>query len=175
MPFSLPPQLATALIALAERLDGAATDWVVGGSTARALLGFSVIPDDLDVEVAEDAMQTAAAAVGLVARYEADDQISSLRAQGAWCDVAVDISGGLTHHGAGGHLHADFPLLRRFAKPIEVGRCTVWAMPIEEQIARAVVAGAADRLDRIADERPSDYVVDDVYLSLRLASAAINV
>jgi hypothetical protein len=88
--------------------------------------------------------------------------------------VSLDISGGLTFHGPGGNLHADFPLLRLFAKPIAVNGRTVSVMPVEEQIARSVVMGAADRLDRIADERPADFVVDDVYLSLRLAAASAS-
>jgi hypothetical protein len=172
VPISLPPPLRAALVALAERLDGAAIDWVVGGGTARALLGFDTEPQDLDIEVDEGATHRAAVCVGLVEHREDDAAVESIRAQGDWHGVALDISGGITFHGPGGNLHADFPLLRLFAKPVTVDGRVVWAMPVEEQIARSVVAGAGHRLDRIADERPADYVVDDVYLSLRLAAAA---
>lgn len=174
MAFSLPPPLETALLRLAERLDAVGLDWVVGGSTARALLGFAVTPQDLDIEVAEDATHAAAACVGLFEHAERDTRIESMRARGVWHDVPLDISGGLTFHGPGGNLHADYPLLRLFAKPVALGGHSVWVAPIEEQIARSVVAGAGDRLDRIADERPAGYVVDDLYLSLRLAAASAS-
>lgn len=174
MPFSLPPPLQTALIALAERLDDAEIDWVVGGSTARALLGFSVAPRDLDIEVDGGTTHATATCLGLIEHRVDDAAVESIRAQGLWRDVSLDISGGMTFHGPGGNLHADFPLLRLFAKPIAVNGRTVSVMPVEEQIARSVVVGAADRLDRIADERPADYVVDDVYLSLRLAAASAS-
>lgn len=174
MPFSLPRPLHAALIALAERLDAAAIDWVVGGSTARALLGFSVTPRDLDIEVDEGTTHATATCLGLIEHREDGAAVESIRAQGLWQDVSLDISGGLTFHGPGGNLHADFPLLRLFAKHVAVNGRAVSVMPIEEQIARSVVVGAADRLDRIADERPADYVVDDVYLSLRLAAASAS-
>lgn len=174
MPFSLPPQLEGALIALAERLDAAAVEWVVCGSTARALLGFTVVPNDLDVEVDIMTADAAATCVGLTARPERDAAVSSVRAQGDWHGVALDITGGLTFHGPGGHLHADFPLMRLFAHTVMVGGRTVQVAPVEEQIARSVVAGTGDRLDRIADERPAGYRVDDVYLSLRLAAASAS-
>ncbi len=174
MPFSVPPQLETTLIALAERLDAASIDWVVGGSTARALLGFAATPRDLDIEVAEDATQAAASAIGLTAHRDEDPNVTSIRAQGTWGGVAIDVIGGLTFHGPGGNLHADYPLLRLFSKAVSLSERTIWVAPVEEQIARAVVAGTGDRLDRIANERPANFVVDDVYLSLRLAAASAS-
>lgn len=174
MPILLPPPLHAALLALAEQLDGTGIDWVVGGSTARALLGFSATPRDLDIEVDEGVTAEAARRLGLTSHRETDPAVESVRAQATWHDVALDISGGITFHGPGGNLHADFPLLRMFAKPVLLDGRTVQVMPIEEQIARSVVAGAGDRLDRIADERPPDYHVDDVYLSLRLAAASAS-
>jgi hypothetical protein len=163
------------LIALAEQLDAAAIDWVVGGSTARALQGFAATPRDLDLEVAEDATHAAASAIGLAAHRDEDPNVTSTRAQGTWGGVEIDLIGGLTLHGPGGHLHADYPLLRLFSKAVPLRERTIWVAPVEEQIARSIVAGAGDRLDRIANERPAGYIVDDVYLSLRLASAAIDV
>jgi hypothetical protein len=163
------------LIAVAERLDAAAIDWVVGGSTARALLGFTATPRDLDLEVAENATHAAASAIGLAAHRDEDSHVTSMRAQGTWGGVEIDLIGGLTLHGPGGNLHADYPLLRRFSKAVSLHGRTIWVAPVEEQIARSVVAGAGDRLDRIAVERAAGYVVDDVYLSLRLASAAVDV
>ena len=159
---------------MAERLDAAAIDWVVGGSTARALLGFAVTPRDLDLEVAEAATHAAASAIGLAAHRDEDPHVTSMRAQGTWGGVEIDLIGGLTFHGPGGNLHADYALLRRFSKAVLLGDRTIWVAPVEEQIARSAVAGTSERLDRIASERPADYVVDDVYLSLRLASAALN-
>ena len=75
MAFSLPPPLEAALIALAERFDAAAIEWVVCGSTARALLGFSVVPRDLDVEVDITATRAAATCVELTARPEQDTAV----------------------------------------------------------------------------------------------------
>jgi hypothetical protein len=174
VPILLPPPLHAALLALADTLDAAGIDWVVGGSTARSLLGFTTTPSDLDIEVDEGVAAAAAACLGLTSHREQDPSVESIRAQSTWHEVELDISGGMTFHGHGGNLHADFPLMRMFAKAVVLNGRTIQVMPVEEQIARSVVAGTGERLDRIADERPADYVVDDVYLSLRLAAASAS-
>ena len=142
-------------MAVAESLDAAAIDWVVGGSTARALLGFAATPRDLDLEVAEEATHAAASAIGLAAHRDEDPHVTSMRAQGTRGSVEIDLIGGLTCHGPGGNLHADYALLRLFSKTVLLAEHTVWVAPVEEQIARAIVAGTGDRLDRIARERPA--------------------
>ena len=174
MAFSLPPDLEAAVAALADRFEERGVEWVVTGGAARALAGFAATPADLDVEVDEASAHRAAAAVGLRATRETGGAASSIRGRGVWRGVDIDVTGGLTLHGPGGHLHADFPLIRAFATPTEVAGRTVWAAPVEEQIARAVVAGDEGRLDRIADERPRGFAVDGFYLSVRLAAASAS-
>ena len=172
MPSSLPPALQHALIALAARLDAAGVDWVIAGSAARALAGFAVIPRDLDVELDEADVPRAAAAVGLEAGRAIDERGGSLRAVGQFAAQEVDLTGGLTLRGPGGVLAADFPLVRRFTRPINVAGHEVPVAPVEEQIARATVLGDAGRLDRIAREAPPGYARDETYLALRLAAAS---
>lgn len=174
MAFSLPPDLEAAVAALADRFDERDVEWVVTGSVARALAGFAATPRDLDVEVDEAAAHRAAGAVGLRAARESTDSAASIRGRGRWRGVDIDVTGGLALHGPGGHLRADFPLMRAFAARAEVAGRTVWAAPVEEQIARAVVAGDEPRLDRIADERPPGFAVDGFYLSVRLAAASAS-
>ncbi len=162
------------MIALAATFADRGVDWVVAGSTGRALAGFAVTPRDLDVEVDEGSVHRAAAAAGLRAAREADASIASVRARGTWHGVELDVSGGLTLHGPGGSLAPDFALLRGSAKPVDVGGRTVWVAPVEEQIARSLVAGDERQLDRIAEERPGGFEVDDLYLAARLAAASAS-
>jgi hypothetical protein len=173
VPSSLPPPLHAALAAVAERLDGAGVDWVVSGSAGLALAGFAIVPRDLDIEVEADDAPAAAAAVGLVAARETDARVSSVRARGAWDGVELDITGGLEFHGPGGNLLADFRILLVSSTAVDVAGRTVRVAPVEEHIARSIVAGDAARLDRLADGRPKGYLVNEVYLSRRLASAAL--
>lgn len=174
MPPSLPPDLHTVLLELARRLHDGGIPWVVTGSTGRALLGFDETPDEIDAEMPESAVPAAARLTGLALRRDADAHVSSIRAQGTVHGIGLDLCGGYTLHGPGGNLHADFPLMREYATPVDLGGCTVLVAPIEEQIARSVVAGAELRLDRIADHRPEGYRVNELYLSLRLAAASAS-
>lgn len=170
MPSSLPPDLRRALISLAERLDGAGVAWVVGGSTARALLGFAVTPHDIDFEVAERDVPAAAAALGLEAVPSHDERVSSIRARARFDGVEVDLTGGLALRGAAGMLMADFVMVRRAARRVSVAGRTVVVAPVEEQIARATVLDDTQRLERIAREAPAGFVPDAGYVSARLAA-----
>ena len=172
MPSSLPPALRHALIALARRLDAADVDWVVTGSTARALAGFAVTPRDIDVELDEADVPRAAAAIGLEAARAVYEQGTSLRAAGRFSKQDVDLTGGLTVRGGGRVLAPDFELLRRFARSVVVDEHTVLVGPVEEQIARATVLSDAGRLERIAREAPPGYTRDETYVALRLAAAS---
>ena len=174
MGFSLPPPIAAAAVALAMTCREHGIEWVATGGVARALQGFDTTPGDLDVEVDEAACVRAAAALGLEARSAGGGTVTSVRAVGSWHGVALDMSGGVTVHGPGGHLHADFAVMRAFARRVVVDGQEIWAAPVEEQIARALVAGDGARLDRIADERPSDFTLDDFYLAVRLAAASAS-
>jgi hypothetical protein len=171
VPSSLPPDLERALIALAARLDEVGVDWLVAGSTARALLGFGVTPRDLDIELDEGEVPRAAAAIGMDAGRSTDDRVSSVRANGRFAGHEVDLTGGLTLRGPAGTLEADFALLRLSARPVTIGGRTVSVASIEEQIARATMLADSERLARIAREAPSGFVPDAAYLSARLAAA----
>lgn len=171
MPSSLPPGVERALIALAAQLDGAGVDWLVAGSTARALLGFGVTPRDLDIELPEADVLRAAAALEIDAGRSTDERSSSLRAGGRFGGYEVDLTGGLELHGPAGTLAADFPFLCRSARRVPIGGGTVAVMPVEEQIARATVLADAERLELIAREAPPGFVSDRSYLSARLAAA----
>lgn len=171
MPSSLPPGVERALIALAAQLDGAGVDWLVAGSTARALLGFRVTPRDLDIELPEADVLRAAAALEIDAGRSTDERSSSLRAGGRFGGYEVDLTGGLELHGPAGTLVADFPFLCRSARRVPIGGGTVAVMPVEEQIARATVLADAERLELIAREAPPGFVSDRSYLSARLAAA----
>lgn len=170
---TLPVPLHAALVAVAQRLDDAGVDWVLSGSAGLALAGFAVVPRDLDIEVEASDVSAAASAVGLVAARETDARVSSVRARGAWNGVELDITGGLEFHGQGGNLHTDFPLLLMSSTAVDVDGRTVRVAPVEEHIARSIVAGDEARLDRLADCRPTGYLVNQGYLSSRLASAAL--
>jgi hypothetical protein len=171
MPTPLPPPLTAALAFVAERLDDAGVDWMLAGSCARALQGFAVEPRDLDIEVAPAHLGRAAAALGLTPRRHADPTAVSERATGPVAGVEVDLTAGLVVRGPGGVLPADHALARLFGRTARVGTRAVVVMPFEEQVARAVVRGDGDRLDRLAAEAPSADVLEGTYLALRLAAA----
>lgn len=168
----LPPDLRAALATVADRLDAAGVEWLVTGGVARSLGGFDSTPRDLDLETPEPHTRRAAAALGLTADWCADAHARSLRATGPVAGVDVDVSGGLEIRGPGGCLPADYPLMRLLARAARVDGRTVRVAPIEEQIARAVVAGDDARLDRIAADAPPGYAPDGYYVSLRLSAAS---
>jgi hypothetical protein len=171
VPSALPPELERALIALAARLDEVGVDWLLAGSTARALLGFDVTPRDIDVELSAVDVARTAAAIGFDVGPSTDEYASSVRARGRFAGHEVDLTGGLTLRGPAGALAADFALLRRSARPVPVGARSVAVAPVEEQIARATVIADSERLDRISREAPAGFVPDSAYLSARLAAA----
>ena len=53
---------------MADRLSGARAEWLLAGSAGRALQGFAVRPDDLDLEVSPRGAGAAAAALGVELR-----------------------------------------------------------------------------------------------------------
>lgn len=170
MPSPLPPELERALIALAARLDEVGVDWLIAGSTARALLGFAVTPRDLDIELPEGDVPRAAAAIGIDAGRSTDDRASSVRANGRFAGHEVDLIGGLKLRGPTGVLEADFALQRLSARTVTIGGRTLSVTPVEEQIARARLLADSERLERIAREAPAGFDPDAAYLSARLAA-----
>ncbi|MFN8121185.1 MAG: hypothetical protein U0237_02015 [Thermoleophilia bacterium] len=124
--------------------------WVVTGSTARRLLGASREPRDLDLEVAEDHADAAAAALGIGLPPAAGGGVSSRRGGGEVGGVEVDVSAGVEVRGPGGVLARTGDALRDGAVPVRLGGRTVWCGAPEEGLVRALVAGDWARLEKIA-------------------------
>ncbi len=128
-------------------------------------MGASVHPRDLDLEVARGVAERAAAALGLVGAIESAAGWTSWRAVGAIAGVEVDLSAGLTVTGPGGRLEADFDLQWGSSTGVVVARRKIHVAPPEEMLARAIVADARARVEKLAG------VVRTDYLSSRLRAA----
>jgi hypothetical protein len=157
---------------VASRLERAGVEWLLAGSAARAVLGFAVRPDDLDVETSGDGAVAAADALGLELRYEQGGGRASWRATGSLGGVEVDVSGDLVAEGPGGRLDPDLAAQRTWAHSVEAGGRRVLLAPPEEALARAIVTGDWDALGRFAAEAPPGYAPRTAYLALRLSAAA---
>jgi len=170
----LPPRPLAALLSVASRLDRAGVEWLLAGSAARALLGFSVRPADLDLEISRHSARIAPQALGIALSYEADGGRASWRGRGRVAGVEVDVTSDLEVEGPGGRLAPDFPLQRTWAHSQEVGGRRIWLAPIEETLARAIVLGDWRALARVSGQAGEDGTVSlrPAYLSLRLSSAA---
>lgn len=171
MPPSLPAALPGALHQIAAAFAAADIPWLVAGSTARALLGFTTVPQDLDIEVPTRTMEAAATALGLTASEERDTRAWSHRATGVVADVPVDLTAGLTLTGPGGVLPPDFDIMEAFATHVDVAQREIPVMPLEEQIVRILITGDEARRQRFIAESPPGYVARDDYVSARLGSA----
>jgi len=160
--------LAT-LAAITARLGAGGVHWRLAGSTGRLLLGHTVRPDDVDLEVARIDAARAAAALGLTdPRPQSGGGWSSLRAAGIIGGVPVDLSGGMEITGPGGVLRAGD------AATIAVtwGGHVVQVVAPGESVARAVVAGDAQREER-AREAIAPVDTDALrYAESRIAAAA---
>jgi hypothetical protein len=74
-------------------------DWVVTGSTARALLGSGERPRDLDIEVRGTDAERAAAVLGLILARDVSNGLVSDRALGIVGRVKVDMSANVAKAG----------------------------------------------------------------------------
>ncbi len=171
MPDFLPAPLTQALLTIAGRLDALSSTWAVSGSTALALQGFSLTPNDLDIEMAETDVTVAAQALGWEATERVDDGGRSVGARGHFNDVPVEIFGGFSRTGPGGSLPPDDAFIQLYSHRMTVSRCDVWVQPVEEYVVRAIVAADAARLERVAAAAPHDFTLDETYVALRLAAA----
>jgi hypothetical protein len=165
----LPPRALAALAAVSARLERAGVEWLLTGSAARALAGFSRRPADLDLECAAADALAAAAALGLVLALDRGGGGRSLRAAGEIRGVGVDLSADLALAGAGGRLAPDFALQRAFAGEALVAGRRIPLAPVEEALARALVRGDGERLARLAAEAPAGLLLRMDYLGRRLA------
>jgi hypothetical protein len=165
----LPGPLLSALLAAAARLDAADVPWALAGSSARALLGSTRVPRDIDIEVAARDADRAGAALGCALVQEDTPTWSSVRGYCRIGDVEIDICAGVVVAGADWALEPDDALAETWSHIVEVGGTTIRVAPPEELLVRAIVAGDWNRLAKLADgggapPRPA-------YLFRRLASA----
>lgn len=173
----LPPRTLAALLAAAERLDRAGVEWLLAGSAARALLGYSVRPADLDLETSRDGARPASRALGVALAREEGGGRASWRGRARIAGVEIDLTGELEVGGPGGRLAPDFALQRAWAHPREVGGRRLWLAPVEEAVARAVVLADWPALERVAAQARGarePVALRPAYLSLRLSSAAAS-
>jgi hypothetical protein len=152
-------------VAISDRLARADVAWLLSGSAGRRLLGASVRPRDIDLEVAMDVAERAAAALGLTGATESSGGWTSWRAVGVIAGVDVDLSAGVTVTGPGGRLGADLDGQWAASVAVGVARRTIHVAPPEEMLARAIVADAPARTEKLAG------VVRTDYLSSRLRAA----
>jgi hypothetical protein len=141
-----------ALIAVADRLDGAGAEWLLAGSAARCLQGLAMRPRDVDLEVSAATAEAAAAALGAVLREERGGGRRSRRARARLAGVEVDLTCDLEIDGPGGLLAPDFARQRRWARRALVAGRTIALAPPEEALARAVALRDRRAVARLAAE-----------------------
>lgn len=166
---ALPEPISRVLLDVSGRL--ASVTWLVTGSTARALMGFTTTPRDLDIEVATVDIDKAAAALGLDVHAVEEGAGRSLRATGMLDDVEVDLTAGLTIVGPGGVLPPDFDLMARSAATLPLGEHEVRVAPLEEQIVRILISGNEARRARFVREAPDGWIPLSDYVERRLGTA----
>ncbi len=171
MPDFLPAPLTRALLTIADRLDAISSTWAVSGSSALALRGFTLTPNDLDIEMAETDVTVAARALGWEASERVDAGGRSVGARGQLHGTPVEIFGGFSRTGPGGSLPPDDAFIRLYSHRLAVARSDVWVQPVEEYVVRAIVAADAARLERVAAAAPEDFTLDETYVAVRLAAA----
>lgn len=146
----LPPRAHAALLAVALRLDAAGVRWMLAGSAGRALQGHRVRPRDIDIEVPHDDVADAGRALGVALVRAAGGGCSSLRAVTRIGGVEVDVTGGLVVEGPWWRLPASDVAQLSACTSAQLGDHTITLAPVEESIARALVLGDRDRVQRIA-------------------------
>jgi hypothetical protein len=156
-------------VAVSTRLDTAGVPWLLTGGTARALLGATRRPSDLDLEVDTADIARAARALGMRAHHDRGGGVASTRARGRIAGVEVDLSAGVTVAGPAGTLCPDWPLQLRFASPVDLAGRRVRAAPVEEMLARALVREDAEKARRLLD--PGLPPPRSAYVAARLSAA----
>ncbi|HMM48024.1 MAG TPA: hypothetical protein PKE32_00200 [Miltoncostaeaceae bacterium] len=165
----LAPRMLAALLALDARLAGADVDWLLVGGAARALAGSAHRPGDLDVEVAPDDRERAAAAIGAVGAVRRDARVRSWYAAGRIAGVTIELCTDLSVTGPELSLPADWEIQRRWAAPLAVAGRTIAAAPPEELLVRALVGGNLTGLRRrLEPDLPAPRAA---YFAARLAAA----
>jgi hypothetical protein len=154
---------------VAACLHAAGITWRLAGSAGRLVLGGSVRPGDVDVEVAGCDAIAAANALGLpTPGLTRGGGWSSHRSEGILDGVTVDLSAGLEVRGPGGVLRADDAA----TVGARLGSGWVQVVAPGESVARAVVAGDVAREQRARADLPADAAVALAYAESRIAAAA---
>lgn len=165
MGHAIPPKVQAALTAVALRLDRAGVRWLVAGSTARALMGFAVRPVDLDIEVATSDADLAASTLAVTLSGDEGGGWTSRRGATRIAGVNVDISAGVT----AGSLASDDETLFAASVPGRVGNRQILVLSVEEQLCRAMAAGAWDRVAKVTTGVPTGLQLDLGKISRRLS------
>jgi hypothetical protein len=146
--------------------------FLVGGGTARALLGFAHRPRDVDVEVPEERLPDAARALGTDARWVEGAGRAGWRATAHVRGVEVDLTAGLVVARDGAPpLAADFALEHAWGAWVTVAGRRLRVAPPEEQVATAVAARDWARLARATAGAPPGLRLRAAYLEARLAAS----
>ena len=165
MGHAIPPRVQAALWAVAVRLDRAGVRWLVAGSTARALMGFAVRPVDLDIEVATSDADLAASTLAVTLARDDGGGWTSRRGATTIAGVSVDLSSAVT----AGSLASDDETLFTASVPVGAGARQLLVLSVEEQLCRAMAAGAWGRVAKITTGVPAGLQLDLGQISRRLS------
>lgn len=177
MPAPPPPRQLAALCAVADTLARARVRWVLAGSAGRVLLGFPARPRDIDIEVAPEHAEAAAAALGAALADEGGGGRRSRRAHAWRAGIEVDLTSDLVVEGRGGRLAADFARQWEWSHPVTVCGRVIRVGPLEESLCRAVVLGDWAAVARLAGQAVGAEAgarLSARYLAERLSSATAS-
>lgn len=168
----LPPGLEAGLVAVADILAEPGIRWLLVAGAARTLRGAETAPSDLDIEVAGADADAGAERLGLTLGDVPGAMVSSRRAHGLIAGAPVDLSADLVVRGPTGTLAPDFERQWAAGESLRISRRVIRLGPIEEELARAVVAGAPDRALKILAGPDAELLLRSDYLAARLASVS---
>ncbi len=173
----LPASIGQALCVLADTLPLPGVAWALGGSAARWLRGFQVVPQDVDVDVPAEHECVVARAL---ADYEgppprhtgAPGWLSSMgryQVCGARVDVCVDceIRVGDSHYVGRFSRYRDRIVL------LPLGERHLPAIPLEESLLVSILMGRWDTLREIAASPAFESNSDRAYFRHRAAQTSL--
>ncbi|MCU0493159.1 MAG: hypothetical protein MUD01_16360 [Chloroflexaceae bacterium] len=164
--FSLPPQLNSVLLMVAQRLAAVPKlRWLVGGSAALALHGLALPRPPRDLDLVSDATGAEHVAAVLTAGDQPvsvvqllapvdDAKLTGLRARFSFNGVEVDLLADARSRGALGTLHCDlhvwWPRRTLVSLPSDAGEVAVGLLPLEYLLVLELVRERPERADLIA-------------------------
>ena len=174
MPPIPPPRQLAALCAVADALARPGVRGLLAGSAGRARLGCPARPADIDIEVAPQHAEDAAAALGVVLAEAGGGGRSSRRGHASRAGVEIDVTCELVVDGPHERLGPDFALQWEWSHPVDVCGRAVRVAPLEESLCRAVVAGDWAGAETLADQAAragAGIRLSAAYVAARLSSA----